>query len=300
MMTPAWLHGRSPASFIPKALRIRKTIRDLHGLPECLGLAGSYEVRLATTKADIRKAQRLRYKVFYELGAAQASPALAALRRDICKFDRVCDHILIIDRKHVGKSGRVKPRVVGTYRVLRDDVALNHFGFYSRGEFDLGPMLMANPGKRFLEIGRSCVHPKYRSKRVIDLLWKGLWAYALHHRIGIVFGCASFPGANVQPFKEALSYLHHHAAPETGFDVQPSRGMGFSTGLVPPDEIDAARSCEALPPLVRGYLRVGAKFGQGAVLDTHFGTIDVFTILCVPDIAARYSERFARPIGQAA
>ncbi|MBX9739252.1 MAG: GNAT family N-acetyltransferase [Beijerinckiaceae bacterium] len=285
---------------IPKAFRIRKSIRDLRGLPECLGVVGQFEVRLATTKAEIRKAQRLRYKVFYELGGAHASPALSSLRRDICKFDRVCDHILIMDRTHVGKSGRIKPKVVGCYRVLRDDVALKRLGFYSRGEFDLGPMMRAHPGKRFLEIGRSCVHPKYRSKRVIDLLWKGLWTYALHHHIDIVFGCASFPGVDVRPFREALSYLHHHAAPTSDFDVKPIPGRGFCTNLVGAGEMQAERVRDTLPPLVRGYLRVGARFSRGAVVDRQFGTIDVFTILFMDEIAARYSDRFTRPIGRAA
>jgi len=83
---------------------------------------------------------------------------------------------------------------VGTYRLLRQEVAERHGGFYSAGEFEIADLLKRHPGKRFLELGRSCVLPAYRSKRAIELLWRGIWTYVREHRIDVMIGCASFVG----------------------------------------------------------------------------------------------------------
>ena len=112
---------------------------------------GAYEIRLAGTARDLRQAQRLRYTAFYEDGGAMASAAAAAVRRDLCPFDTICDHLVVVDTEAVSRAGARKPRVVGTYRLLRRDVAERHGGFYSQGEFDLAPMLSVHPHARLLE-----------------------------------------------------------------------------------------------------------------------------------------------------
>ncbi len=73
------------------------------------------------------------------------------------------DHLIVIDHDAVNRFGKKMPRVVGTYRLLRQDVAEASGGFYSATEFDMGPLLQRHAGKRFLELGRSCVLPEYRS-----------------------------------------------------------------------------------------------------------------------------------------
>jgi len=168
--------GRAAAvvSF-PGPSKIKRPIRDLCGLPASLGRIGSLEVRLATTKKEIRKAQRLRYRVFFAEGSAVADRTMTLMRRDICAFDRICDHLLVVD--HSSRSPRLKiqkPRVVGTYRLLRQEVAERHFGFYSAREFDIASLLSRHAGKRFLELGRSCVVKEYRTKRTLELLWHGI------------------------------------------------------------------------------------------------------------------------------
>jgi putative hemolysin len=117
-------------------------------------------------------------------------------RRDADRFDKACDHLLVIDHAARGRFGGIKPKVVGTYRLMRQSAAERLGGFYTQGEFDLGPMLARHPGQRFLELGRSCVLKPYRTKRTVELLWAGIWAYLQHHRIDAMFGCASFDGTD--------------------------------------------------------------------------------------------------------
>ncbi len=288
--------GAGIVSFVRAKPKRRSADFDLHGLPETFGRIGTLEIRLARNRKDIRKVQRLRYKVFFEQGGAKASRAAALVRRDICKFDRICDHLMVIDHAVRNRLGRPKPKVVGTYRLLRQDVAEQNFGFYSEGEFDIAPMLKRQPGFRFLELGRSCVLPDYRGKRTLELLWRGIWAYVRHHRIDAMFGCASFDA--VQPLTLALplSFLHHHALAEGAWAVQAHQDRAVTMDALDRTAIDARRALASLPPLIKGYLRVGARFGQGAVVDHEFGTTDVFVVMPIADIEQRYVEHFTPAI----
>jgi len=279
---------------LPAQARLRRT-RDLAGLPRILGRSGDLEIRLATTKKDVRRAQRLRFKVFYEDGGAIAQGRAALVRRDLCRFDKYCDHLLVFDMAAKNSFGRVKPKIVGTYRLLRRAVAERRGGFYSASEFDIAPLLARHPDKNFLELGRSCVHPKYRSKRVIELLWRGLWIYAKHHHVDVLIGCASLPGTNPLALALPLSFLHHQASADSEWQVAPHQGQAVPMGILEKDAVDARKGVAALPPLVKAYLRVGAKFGNGAVIDRQFGTIDVFTIMPLAEIEDRYIAYFGSP-----
>ncbi len=273
----------------------RRAKRDLAGLPRVLGRFGAFEIRLAATKKDVRKAQKLRYKVFYEEGGATAQAHAALVRRDLCSFDEFCDHLLVYDMENRNSFGRIKPKLVGTYRLLRRAVAERHGGFYSAGEFDIGPLLARHKDMNFLELGRSCVHAKYRSKRVIELLWRGLWMYAKHHQVDVLIGCASLPGTNPLALALPLGFLHHQASAEDEWQVAPLKGRAVPMGILEAGAVDARRGIAALPPLVKAYLRVGAKFGNGAVIDKQFGTIDVFTIMQIAEIEDRYIAHFGGP-----
>ncbi len=281
------------ASFraLPKPLQ--RAVRDHGDLDPTLGRMGSLEARLAITKKDIRRAQKLRYRVFFEEGGAIPDARSALSRRDICPFDRICDHMLVIDHAARSKFGRLKPKVVGTYRLLRQDVAQQHGGFYSAQEFNIAPLLAGHPDTRFLELGRSCVLPEYRSKRTIELLWRGIATYMQHYRIGAMIGCASFEGTNPLALALPLSFLHHHAMGEGDWAAQALPERFQSMDMISKDAIDLRRALDALPTLIRGYLRVGAKFGAGAVIDRQFGTTDVLVILPVSAIDAKYLDHFS-------
>jgi putative hemolysin len=270
-----------------------RSIRDLRGLRPDLGAIGSLELRLATTKKEIRRAQKLRYRVFFEEGGATPDQTARLIRRDICAFDRVCDHLIVLD--HATASRGVAAKVVGAYRLLRQDVAEANFGFYSADEFDIAPLLARHQGKRFLELGRSCVARGYRSKPTLELLWRGIWAYVQHHRIDAMFGCASLDGVRPVDHALALSYLICDAAADAQWSAGAAAGRGVDTAFLPSEAIDPRAAVRALPPLIKGYWRLGAKFGPQAVVDPKFGATDVFVIMPIADIEERYIRYFGAP-----
>ena len=243
-------------------------------------------VRLADCAEDIVAAQRLRWEIFYrDMGARPASGHAQGL--DIDPYDAVCDHLLVED------LGSGTPRVVGTYRLLRQRVAEAHAGFYTAGEYALGPVLEAAAGGgELLELGRSCVAPEYRDAGTIQLLWRGIASYLDCHGISRMFGCASLPGTDPAAHAEALSYLfHNHLAPAP-LRARALDARHVAMDVLPVGGYDPRQAMRMLPPLIKGYLRVGAMVGDGAVIDHQFNTVDVFLVVPVAAISARYRERF--------
>jgi putative hemolysin len=242
-------------------------------------------IRLATCPADVEAVQRLRWEVFFdEMGAAAVTAAPSYLDRD--DYDVLCDHLLVTDRDAHGAE-----RVVGTYRLLREGVAARAGGFYSAHEFDIAG-LGCTSGE-LLELGRSCVMPAYRTSATIALLWRGIAEYIRDHRIGLMFGCASFPGTDPAPHLAALSYLHHRHLADPWRRPRVRKGKGAALRLLEPGAYDERRAMFALPPLIKGYLRVGAQFGEGAYVDHAFNTVDVCVVMPVEAISDRYAARFS-------
>lgn len=245
--------------------------------------ASSIRLRLASSEQDRRAVQQLRWQVFYdEMGATP--DACATIGMDHDPFDEVCDHLMVID----------EGRVVGTYRLLRESVAARHGGFYSAGEFDLRNVLAhgRRAGGELLELGRSCVLPAYRNSATIALLWRGIAAYIEQHDINLMFGCASFPGTNLEQHRAGLSYLHHHhRAPESIRPVAHA-GMQAEIALLGAGSYNPKAALQMLPPLIKAYLRVGAMVGDGAFVDRQFNTVDVSVVMPVELIAERYATRF--------
>jgi putative hemolysin len=297
--------GRKPAKhqallgrLIPFQLTCGGAMRGFGGrqqdepLSGTLGRCGSLEVRLARGPAEIWRAQRLRYRVFYEEMSARPGAVSRMFRRDADRFDKACDHLLVIDHAARGRFGGVRPKVVGTYRLMRQGAAERLGGFYTQSEFALQPLLARHPSLRFLELGRSCVLEPYRSKKTVELLWHGIWAYLRHHRIDAMFGCASFDGTDPDALALPLSFLHHHARAQGDWDVAARADRATAMDRLPAEIVDAKLALKAMPPLIKGYLRLGARFGTGAVIDRQFGTTDVLVILPVAAIDRRYLDYY--------
>jgi putative hemolysin len=264
-----------------------------HDAQPILGRIGSLEVRLASGADDIRRAQRLRFEVFYNEMSAAPSPAALASRRDADRFDPFCDHLLVLDHKADTRGfRRPEPRVVGTCRLLRQEIADRHSGFYSAGEYEIGPLLAGHPRARFLELGRSCVLPPYRTKRTVELLWQGIWAYVLRHRMDVMIGCASLDGSDPGRLALPLSFLYHYAGGPKHWSARALEDRYVAMGILDKNAIVPKAALRALPPLIKGYLRLGATFGDGAVVDRQFGTTDVLVVLPVSAIKGRYIEHF--------
>jgi Putative hemolysin len=262
---------------------------------EVLGRIGSLETRLARSEREIEAAQAVRFRVFVEEMNATLSPEAMRLRRDVDRWDDICDHLLVLDRSIEGDP---EEQIVGTYRLLRQDVAQRNGGFYSASEFDIDDLLGRHPDKRFMELGRSCVLPAYRTKRTVELLWQGNWAYALKHNMNAMFGCGSFPGIQPEQHALALSFLHHHASAREGWEVAARTDLYRNMDLMPPEAINARRALMAMPPLIKGYLRLGAMVGSGAVIDRAFNTTDVLILLPISSISDRYINYYGADAGR--
>lgn len=254
-----------------------------------LGRIGTMEVRLARNGQEIAAAQQVRYNVFHEELGALASEADARDRRDADRFDEVCDHLLVIDTSLPGPEHQ---RIVGTYRLLRQECATTAGGFYSSDEFELDALVKRHPSLRFLELGRSCVLPAYRSRRTIEVLWQGIWAYVNHYGIGAMVGCASFHGTVPAAHAQALSFLAQNCRAEDEWRISAVAHRFHAMDLMPEEAINARAAFAAMPPLIKGYLRLGARIGEGCVVDHAFGTTDVFIVMPVEAISSRYVNHY--------
>ncbi len=261
---------------------------DAAGLGPSLPSTGFLEARLASSAKDVRRVQRLRYRVFYEEAGVTPDTAARLTRRDVCRFDRVSDHLIVVDRSERHRDGA--PRVVGVYRLLRQEVAERNFGFYSAREFDVASLVARRRDLRFLEVGRACVAASHRRGHVLELLWRALWAYARHHGVDALFGCASLPGADASRHAAAIRSL---SSGDPSLRVSPRSGrMDAQRAVEAAEPADPRSLVRILPPLVKGYWRLGATFSPTPVVDRAFNTTDVFVVMPLAEIEARYLQYF--------
>lgn len=272
--------------------RVRGVNAPAHDI---LGRIGNLETRLARNASEIDAAQAVRYKVFVEEMKAQIPQDADRRKRDADAWDLVCDHLLVLD---TSIEGDPEDQIVGTYRLLRQDVAARTGGFYSASEFSVGTLLERHPDKKFMELGRSCVLPEYRTKRTVELLWQGNWAYALKYGVDAMFGCGSFPGVIPEEHALALSFLHHNVVVSGEWDVSARPELYRTMDLMPVEAINMRKALAALPPLIKGYMRLGAMVGSGAVVDHAFRTTDVLIVLPITNISGRYLNYYGADAGR--
>jgi putative hemolysin len=250
--------------------------------------AGKLGVRQARTAEELDAAQALRFRIFYGEMGARPSAEAAQAQRDTDAFDAVADHLLVLDHA----LGEGAAAVVGTYRLIRRAAAQLLGRFYSADEYDIATM-EAFPGQ-VLELGRSCVDQAHRGSGTMQLLWKGIAAYVFQHDIDLMFGCASLPGTDPDALAEPLTYLHaNHLAPA---EIRP---RALPERYVPmlrtdPEAIDMRAALNALPPLIKGYLRLGGFVGDGAVIDHQFNTTDVCIVVKTDQVTAKYYRHYDR------
>jgi L-ornithine Nalpha-acyltransferase len=263
-----------------------------------LGQRGTLVARLAASPEEVTASQRLRFRVFYEEMAARADEEARVSRLDRDRFDSFCDHLLVVNTAPVAGPGAVllsDGELVGCYRLLRQGVAEEHGGFYTQGEFDIDTLVARKPELKFLELGRSCVLKEHRSKPVVELLWQGIWNYVRMHELDVMIGCASLEGTDPDQQADTLSLLAYNASPPAEWQVRAQSTRYVEMKRRPRDSFDQKRALVALPPLIKGYLRLGCFIGDGAVIDHQFNTIDVLIILPVSVINPRYFEHFGKP-----
>ena len=233
----------------------------------------AFQITWASTPNEIKEAQRLRFKVFAEeMGAnlAQNSEGL-----DVDEFDAYCDHLLIRDQETL--------KVVCTYRVLPPHKAQEIGRLYSDSEFDLTRLNHLRP--KMVELGRSCVHADYRSGAVIMALWSGLAQYMQKHNYEIMLGCASIPMADGGHFAASL----YNSLSEE--QMAPTENHAFPRLPLPLDKLNGGLDVEP-PPLIKGYLKLGAKICSAPAWDPDFNTADLLTMLRLSEINPRYAKHF--------
>jgi putative hemolysin len=233
----------------------------------------AFQITWASNISEIKEAQRLRYKVFAEEMGANLPKNAENL--DIDEFDSFCDHLLIRDQETL--------KVVGTYRVLPPHKALEIGRLYSDSEFDLSRLNHLRP--KMVELGRSCVHADYRSGAVIMALWSGLAQYMQKHDYEIMLGCASIPMADGGHFAASL---YNSLSND---QMAPVENHAFPRLPLPLDRLNGGLEVEP-PPLIKGYLKLGAKICSAPAWDPDFNTADVLTMLRLSEINPRYAKHF--------
>jgi putative hemolysin len=233
----------------------------------------AFQIEWAKSSNEVKEAQRLRYKVFAEEMGANLSQNEQGL--DVDEFDAYCDHLLIRDQDTL--------KVVGTYRVLPPHKAKEIGRLYSDSEFDLTRLDHLRP--KLVELGRSCVHQDYRSGAVIMALWSGLAQYMQKNGYEIMLGCASIPMADGGHFAASLYN-------SLGNDqMAPVEFHAFPRLPLPLDKLNGGLEVEA-PPLIKGYLKLGAKICSSPAWDPDFNTADLLTMLRLSEINPRYAKHF--------
>jgi putative hemolysin len=250
--------------------------------------AGDLHIRLARTAEEVKASQKLRYQVFCEELAAKPTSEMTRLEREFDDFDDYCDHLLVFD--HDRDQG--KAAVVGTYRLMRRVSAARCGRFYSSDEFDIAKLL-AYRGE-ILEVGRSCVGHDYRNGAIMQLLWRGIAAYVAHYRIDILFGCASLPGVTPEALAVPLAYLHHNHLAPPALRPRAHTARHIAMDRLPREAVDRQAVWPLLPPLIKGYLRLGGNVGQGAVIDHKFGTTDVCIVVKTDWVTQKYYRHYTR------
>ncbi len=236
---------------------------------------GKLTFSLARSVTEVTEAQRIRFKVFAEeMGAKLPS---AGLGLDIDRFDEFCDHLLVRDHGN--------DKVVGTYRILPPAQAVKAGSYYSETEFDMTRLMHLRD--RMVEVGRSCVHPDYRDGATITQLWSGLADYVTKHNHEYLIGCASISMGDGGHYAASVYNKIHklHAAP--------SEYRVFPHCRLPLESLNQNLDV-IIPPLIKGYLRLGAYIAGEPAWDPDFNCADVFILLPVSRMNARYAKHFMR------
>ena len=249
---------------------------------------GDFIIKLADTKLELKKVQALRYSVFFKEKKAKPTFPKKMMRLDYDKIDKFADHLIVIDKKRQS----IKNKIVGTYRLIRGDIASCFGGFYTSSEFDLTNILNSYKHEQILELGRSCVHKDYRNGTTMNLLWKAIAEYIKLYDINVLFGCASFPGTDVQKFSKQLSYLRSNFSLPDKLSVQSLVNNNYTVNDKNDFNESDLRTFAKLPPLIKGYLRVGGRISDSFFVDYDFNTIDLCVVVKTENIDEKYKNKY--------
>jgi len=230
--------------------------------------AGPYEVRFAQNKGEVHAAQALRYRIFYAEKNGNPSAEMRAAQRDMDEWDEFGYHIIVIDTR-----AQTQPAIVGTLRLFYNYCLQPEQQFYTEETFDLTHV--RNHYEKHLELSRFCIDSNGRGGAILMLIWKYAMSFIQDNQIDVMFGCASFSGTNIDEHKPILNYLYeHHLAPVA---LRPSPKVDDYVSITelyePNAQWDEAQ--KSIPTLLRGYLKLGARISDAAIIDHAFNTVYV-------------------------
>ncbi len=249
---------------------IGHSVPPLFPPPQIVLESRKYRLRFAQTDQDLDTVLRLRFRVF-NLEMGEGLEASHRTGRDQDPFDAICHHLIVEDTS----AGRV----IGTYRMQTQEMALASRGFYTAGEFEL-ESLPRQVMEGAIEVGRACIEKPYRNRQVLFLLWRGLAAYMTHHEKRFLFGCCSLTGQDQEEGRRTLRQLSDEGHMHPEIRIRPRQGFKCRTH----DESLKEAGRVSIPILFRTYLRYGAKVCGPPAIDREFNTIDFFVILDVEEL----------------
>jgi putative hemolysin len=249
-----------------------------------------FEVRLTKNKDERKLVRQLRYRVFVEEEGAVPTEEQKSLGEEYDSYDRFADYMGVF---HGGK-------LVGTYRIITRESAEKMDGFYTETEYNLEKIKKVDGN--IAEMSRACVDADYRENGlVMRMLWLGLGDYILKRHVKLMFGVASFVGRKPAEFAQAISYIYYNHLSPLSLRVTVNADQMVENGvspklsrmnILPRAFVDEADARAQMPPLIKGYLRLGATFGKGVFVDAPFNTCDVFVLLQTRNISRAYQKRF--------
>lgn len=228
--------------------------------------AGHYSVHFAVTEAQIAQAQSLRYRVFYQEHQGKPTDEMVQLKREVDEWDPVAFHIIVTDQN-------ANDAVVGTLRLVSNSCLQANQLFYTEQAFKLTKLRAKYA--RILELSRYCIDPAGRSGVILMLIWKYAMKFIIDNSYQLMLGCASFPGTDILKHRDILTYLYqNNLAPD---ELMPEpiacNAVAISDFHNQPADWDHAK--KAVPTLLRGYLKLGAKISDAAIIDPQFNTVFV-------------------------
>lgn len=252
--------------------------------PPILVETAHYIVKLAENHEEVEKAQRLRYEIFnIEQGRGLESAEKFGI--DFDEYDEYCLHLLVMQKG--------SDRVIGTYRAHLGCVANSARGFYSSREYHIEGLYQI--AEQCVELGRTCVSPDFRSGAVVALLWSAIVEILVRAKLKYMLGCVSLEETDPKIGWALYEYLSEKKCVSTEFNVTPRPGFTLKR----PRETEIKKFLEDkrtllkhIPPIFKGYLRLGGHICGKPALDREFGTIDFFMLVDITKVPERYLRRF--------
>ena len=225
--------------------------------------AGRYDVRLAESDEEIRAAQKLRYEVLYKESGGRITKEMLNVEREEDEWDEIAYHVVVLDRKN-------DQQVVGTIRLVSNATLSDKQPFYTEHAFNLDGLL--NHYEKSVELSRACVSPEGRGGAILMLLWKFTMQFIEQNDFDVLFGCASFSGTDYEKHTEILSYLFDKHLATTELMPIPKETVNSVAIKDFTTKPGTGKDRGKVPTMLRGYLKVGARISEHAVIDPVFNT----------------------------